>query len=98
MTYEEFKKEIIKCSNDEECIMAIHRSDENTRFNFRADEHAMYSSLWHNPLNEGLITWKRVEELLDEYNWENYPIGKRTVMKMCDVEYIIEAYFLTDIN
>lgn len=98
MTYEDFKKEIIKCSNDEECIMAIHRSDENTRFNFRADEHAMYSSLWHNPLNEGLITWERVEELLDEDKWENYPIGKRTVMKMRDVEYIIEAYFLTDIN
>lgn len=98
MNYEEFKKEIIKCSNDEECIMAIHRSDENMRFNFRADEYAMYSSLWHNPLNEGLITWKRVEELLDEDKWENYPRGKRTVMKIRDVEYIIEAYFLTDIN
>lgn len=98
MNYEEFKKEIIKCSNDEECVMAIRHNDENTRYNFKADEYAMYSSLWHNPLNEGLITWKRVEELLDEDKWVNYPRGKRTVMKINDVEYIIEAYFLTDIN
>lgn len=99
MTYEEFKKEIIKCSNDEECIMAIHRSDENTRFNFRADEHAMYSDFWFNPINaDGEFSWERIEELLVEDKWENYPRGKRTVMKMRDVEYIIEAYFLTDIN
>lgn len=98
MTYEEFKKEIIKCSNDEECVMAIRRSDENTRYNFKADETAMYSSLWHNPLNEGFITWKRVEELLDENKWENYPRGKRTVMRMGSKEYIIEAYFLSNIN
>ena len=98
MNYEEFKKEIIKCSNDEECIMAIHRSDENTRFNFKADEHAMYSSLWHNPLNEGFISWKKVEELLEKGLWQNYPLGKRTVMNVEGTEYVIEVYFLTDVN
>ena len=78
MNYEEFKKEIIKFSNDEECIMAIHRSDENTRFNFRADEHAMYSDFWHNPINyAGEFTWERVEELLEKGLWQNYPLGKR---------------------
>lgn len=98
MTYEEFKKEIIKFSNDEECIMAIHRSDENTRFNFKADEHAMYSSLWHNPLNEGFISWKKVEELLEKGLWQNYPLGKKTVMNVDGTEYVIEVYFLTDVN
>ena len=100
MNYEEFKKEIIKCSNDEECIMAIHRSDdENTRYNFKADEYAMYSDFWFNPINcDGEFSWKEVEELLEKGLWENYPKGKRTVMKMRDVEYIIEAYFLKDIN
>lgn len=99
MNYEEFKKEIIKCSNNEECIMAIHRSDENTRYKFRADEYAMYSDFWFNPINyNGEFTWKRVEELLEKGLWENYPRGKRTIMKMYDVEFIIEAYFLTDIN
>ena len=98
MTYEEFKKEIIKFSNDEECIMAIHRSDENTRFNFKADEHAMYSSLWHNPLNEGFISWKKVEELLEKGLWQNYPLGKKTVMNVDGEEFVIEVYFLTDVN
>lgn len=98
MNYEEFKKEIIKCSNDEECIMAIRRSDENTRFNFKADEYAMYSSLWHNPLNEGFISWKKVEELLEKGLWQNYPRGKRTVMNVDGKEYVIEVYFLTDVN
>ena len=98
MNYEVFKKEIIKCSNDEECIIAIHRSDENTRFNFRADEHAMYSSLWHNPLNEGFISWKKVEELLEKGLWQNYPLGKKTVMNVDGTEYVIEVYFLTDVN
>lgn len=98
MNYEEFKKEIIKCSNDEECIIAIHRSDENIRFNFKADEHAMYSSLWHNPLNEGFISWKKVEELLEKGLWQNYPLGKKTVMNVDGTEYVIEVYFLTDVN
>ena len=98
MNYEEFKKEIIKFSNDEECIMAIHRSDENTRFNFKADEHAMYSSLWHNPLNEGFISWKKVEELLEKGLWQNYPLGKKTVMNVDGEEFVIEVYFLTDVN
>ena len=52
----------------------------------------------YNPLNEGFISWKEVEELLDEDNWENYSRGKRSVMRMGSKEYIIEAYFLTDIN
>ena len=98
MNYEEFKKEIIKCSNDEECIMAIHRSDEKTRFNFKADETGMYSSLWHNPLNEGFISWKKVEELLEKGLWQNYPLGKKTVMNVDGKEYVIEVYFLTDVN
>jgi hypothetical protein len=98
MNYEEFKKEIIKCSNDEECIMAIHRSDENTRYNFKADETSMYSSLWHNPLNEGFISWKKVETMIEKGEWENYPDGKRTIMRMGDSEYIISVYFLTDVN
>lgn len=98
MNYEEFKKEIIKFSNDEECIMAIHRSDENTRYNFKADEHAMYSSLWFNPLNEGFISWKEVEELLEKGLWQNYPLGKKTVMNVDGKEYVIEVYFLTDVN
>ena len=83
MNYEEFKKEIIKFSNDEECIMAIHRSDENMRFNFRADEYAMYSDFWHNPINyAGEFTWERGEELLEKGLWRNYPLGKRTVMNV----------------
>ena len=99
MTYEEFKKEIIKCSNDEECIMAIHRSDENMRFNFRADEHAMYSDFWHNPINyAGEFTWERVEELLEKGLWQNYPLGKRTIMNVDGTEFVIEVYFLTDVN
>ena len=98
MTYEEFKKEIIKCSNDEECIMAIHRGDENTRYNFKADETGMYSSLWHNPLNDGFVSWKKVETMLEKGEWENYPDGKRAIMRMGDSEYIISVYFLTDIN
>ena len=98
MNYEEFKKEIIKFSNDEEYVMAIHRSDENTRYNFKADEHAMYSSLWHNPLNEGFISWKKVEELLEKGLWQNYPLGKKTVMNVDGEEYVIEVYFLTDVN
>ena len=98
MNYEEFKKEIIKFSNDEECVIAIHRSGENTRYNFKADETAMYSSLWHNPLNEGFISWKKVEELLEKGLWQNYPLGKRTVMNVDGEEYVIEVYFLTDVN
>lgn len=98
MNYEEFKKEIIKFSNDEECVMAIHRSDENTRYNFKADETGMYSSLWHNPLNDGFVSWKKVEELLEKGLWQNYPLGKRTVMNVDGTEYVIEVYFLTDVN
>ena len=98
MNYEEFKKEIIKFSNDEECVIAIHRSDENTRYNFKADETGMYSSLWHNPLNEGFISWKKLEELLEKGLWQNYPLGKKTVMNVDGTEYVIEVYFLTDVN
>lgn len=98
MNYEEFKKEIIRCSNDEECILTMSRGD-GEKYKFRADEHAMYSDFWHNPINyDGEFTWKRVEELLEKGLWENYPRGKRTIMKMYDVEFMIEAYFLTDIN
>ena len=98
MNYEEFKKEIIKFSNDEECVIAIHRIDENTSYNFKADAPGMYSSLWHNPLNEGFISWKKVEELLEKGLWQNYPLGKKTVMNVDGKEYVIEVYFLTDIN
>lgn len=98
MNYEEFKKEIIKFSNDEEYVMSIHRGDENTRYNFKADKTGMYSSLWHNPLNEGFISWKKVETMIEKGEWENYPNGKRTIMRMGNSEYIISVYFLTDIN
>ena len=98
MNYEEFKKEIIKFSNDEECVMAIHCRDENARYNFKADETGMYSSLWHNPLNDGFVSWKKVETMIEKGEWENYPDGKRTIMRMGDSEYIIEVYFLTDVN
>ena len=98
MNYEEFKKEIIKFSNDEEYVMAIHRGGENTRYNFKADETGMYSSLWHNPLNEGFISWKKVEELLEKGLWQNYPLGKKTIMNVDGKEYVIEVYFLTDVN
>ena len=58
----------------------------------------MYSSLWHNPLNEGFISWKKVEELLEKGLWQNYPLGKKTVMNVDGKEYVIEVYFLTDVN
>lgn len=58
----------------------------------------LFSSVFDDESYNGGITWRRIEKLIDEDKWENYPIGKRTVMKMRDVEYIIEAYFLTDIN
>ena len=98
MKYEDFRRDLAKYSNDEECVMAIHRCDENTRYNFKADETGMYSSLWHNPLNDGFVSWKKVKTMIEKGEWENYPRGKRTIMRMGSEEYIIEAYFLSDIN
>ena len=97
MTYEEFRRDLTRYSNDEECILAISKEGKE-RYNFKVDDKGLYSSMWHNPLNEGFIDWKEIEELIDEDNWENYPRGKRTIMRMGSKEYIIEAYFLSDIN
>ena len=97
MTYEEFRRDLTRYSNNEECILAISK-DGRERYNFKVDDEGLYSSLWHNPLNEGFIDWKEIEELIEKDNWENYPRGKRTIMRMGSQEYIIEAFFLSDIN
>ena len=41
---------------------------------------------------------QKVEELLEKGLWQNYPLGKRTVMNVDGTEYVIEVYFLTDVN
>lgn len=97
MTYEEFRRDLTRYSKNEECILTISK-DGGERYNFKVDDEGLHSSLWHNPLNEGVIDWKEIEELIDKDNWENYPRGKRTIMRMGSEEYIIEAYFLSDIN
>ena len=98
MDYVEFRRDIVRFSKDAECVLTILRIEDETRYDFRADETGMHSSLWHNPLNEGFISWKEVEELIEKGKWENYPMGKRTVMKINEIEYVIEVYFLVDIN
>lgn len=97
MNYEEFRRDLTRYSKNEECILTISKVS-GKRYDFKVDDKGLYSSLWHNPLNEGFIDWKEIEELINKNNWENYPRGKRTIMRMGSEEYIIEAYFLSDIN
>lgn len=97
MTYEEFREMIVRFSKNDECILSISL-DNKENYNFRVDEIGMYSSLWHNPLNDGFVSWEKVEAMLERGEWENYPDGKRTIMRLGDTEYIISAYFLTDFN
>ena len=97
MTYEEFRETMVRFSKNNDCFMNIS-SDNKNYHDFKADERGIYSSLWHNPLNIGFISWKDVEELLEKGEWENYPSGKRTIMRMDESEYTISVYFLTDIN
>lgn len=97
MTYEEFRESVVRFSKNIECILSISL-DNTENYDFRANEKGMYSSLWHNPLNDGFVSWEKVEELLEKGDWENYPSGKRTIMRMGDSEYFISVYFLTDIN
>ena len=39
-----------------------------------------------------------IEELLEKGLWQNYPLGKKTVMNVDGTEFVIEVYFLTDVN
>ena len=97
MTYEEFRESIVRFSKNIECILSISL-DNKENYDFRANESGMYSSLWHNPLNDGFVSWKEIETMLEKGEWENYPNGKRTIMRMGNSEYFISVYFLTDIN
>lgn len=97
MIYKEFKETIIGFSKNDECVLSISLNNKE-HYNFRADEIGMYSSLWHNPLNDGFVSWEKVEAMLEKGEWENYPDVKRTIMRMGNSEYIISVYFLTDIN
>ena len=92
MTYEEFRRDLTRYSKNEECILLI---DKNP---LMVNDTGLFSPVFDDENYNGGVTWRRIEKLLDENKWQNYPLGKKTVMEVDGVEYIIEVYFLTDAN
>lgn len=92
MNYEEFRRDLTRFSKNEECILLIDKKP------LVINDTGLFSSVFDDEDYNGGITWRRIEKLLDEDKWQNYPLGKKTVMNVDGKEYVIEVYFLTDAN
>ena len=92
MTYEEFRRDLTRYSKNEECILLIDKKP------LSVNDTGLFSSVFDEEGYKGCVTWRRIEKLIDENRWQNYPLEKKTVMDVDGKGYVIEVYFLTDVN
>ena len=97
MTYEEFRETMVRFSSCRDCLMFI--LDKNgDKQKLTVTHYGLFSSIFDDDGYNGCLSWKKIENLLEENKWENYPHEKQTIMCVNEEEYPIEVYFLTDIN